>query len=262
MICVSVPICILVTITFVRLYILNQSSFSINNLLLFQKVPETPIWLMSKNRPEKAMKSLQWLRGCVSPEMVTEEYHSLREYSSKVESCEKCSNLSTKCNHSDTLKDKLKLFCTKRIIKPLILMMALQFFLQFCAVNSTRSYIIQILSAYKIQWNVNFAAVALSSFGFVGRLALLPILKAFGKRKIYLVSSVATCLCCFLLSKFHFFVSILSKIQINLLFKVQSDLVSFHRVGHLLKTPRMSLKLGIYQYLQNISTLIVMCRSD
>lgn len=160
---------------------------------------------MSKNRPEKAMKSLQWLRGCVSPETVTEEHHNLREYSLKLESCEKCAKLSTKCNHSDTFTDKLKLFGTKRIIKPLILMMALQFFLQFCAVNSTRSYIIQILSAYKIQWNVNFAAVALTSFGFFGRLALLPILKAFGKRKIYLVSSVATCLCGFLLSKFQFF---------------------------------------------------------
>lgn len=155
---------------------------------------------MSKDQPEKALKSLRWLRGCVSPETVIEEHQNLREYNTQLHICEKCSKQSTECSHSATFRDKFKQLGSKRIIKPFILVTLLQFFLQFCAVNSSRSYILQILNAYQIQWNVNFSAVVITSFGFVGRLALLPILKRVGKRKIYLTSSIATSLCCFGLS--------------------------------------------------------------
>lgn len=167
------------------------------------QIPETPIFLMSKDRPEKAMKSLQWLRGCVSPEDVKEEHQQLREYSIQSKTCEKCSKQSIECSHLDTFQDRFKQLSTKRVIKPFILVFAAQFFLQFCAVNSSRAYSIQILNAYNIQWNANLAAIVMSAFGFVGRLTLLPILKAFGKRKIYLFSSIATALCGFGLSWIH-----------------------------------------------------------
>lgn len=174
---VSVPICIFTAIFF---------------------MPETPIWLLSKNRQKNALKSLQWLRGCVTPETVHGEYQQLQQYSIVSNACVKCAKQTIKCEHKENFNDKLKQITRKRIIKPFILITTLQFFLQFCAINSWRPYMIQILNAYAVP--PNGWMVVLSLLGFAGRLTLLPILKAMGKRRIYLTSSVVTFLCCFGLS--------------------------------------------------------------
>ncbi|XP_055299314.1 facilitated trehalose transporter Tret1-like [Sitodiplosis mosellana] len=182
-ICISVPICIFTAVSF---------------------IPETPIWLLSKNRQKEAQKSLQWLRGCVTSEMVHEEYQQLQEYCIVSNSCVNCAKQTIKCEHTESLNDKLKQITRRRIIKPFILITSLQFFLQFCAINSWRPYMIQILKAYTVRWDGNMVTVVLSSLGFVGRLILLPILKTMGKRRIYLASSLVTFLCCFGLSAIGF----------------------------------------------------------
>lgn len=175
----SVPVCIFTAIFF---------------------MPETPIWLLSKNRQKDALKSLQWLRGCVTSETVQEEYQQLQKYSTVSSACVKCAKKTIKCDHKENFNDKLKQITRKRIIKPFILITTLQFFLQFCAINSWRPYMIQILNAFTVPWDGNMVTVVLSLLGFAGRLSLLPILKAMGKRRIYLTSSIVTFLCCFGLS--------------------------------------------------------------
>lgn len=182
LISVSVPICIFIAIFF---------------------APETPIWLLSKNCPKKALKSLQWLRGCVSPETVRDEYQNMTKYSIMSNTCGACAKQIIKCEHTDTWNDKRKQFTQKRIVKPFILITALQFFLQFCAINTWRPYMIQILNAYDIRWDAHFTTIIMSSIGFFGRLCLLPVLKALGKRRIYLFSSAVTVICCFGLSKYR-----------------------------------------------------------
>lgn len=183
LVCVSVPVCILITTFF---------------------SPETPIWLLSKNQHRNALKSLQCLRGCVTPETVHDEYQKLYNYSITSKTCAACTRqMINQCEHTETWSDKFKQLMRKRVIKPFILITALQFFLQFCAIVSWRPYIIQILNAYNIQWNAHLTTVIMSSMGFFGRLFLLPLLKTLGKRKIYLLSSVVTFICCFGLSKLY-----------------------------------------------------------
>lgn len=180
MICISLPICIFIAIFF---------------------APETPIWLLSKGKPRNALKALQWLRGCVKPETVHEEYKNLQNYSITSNACSQCSKKIIDCNHKENWKDKIKQISRRRIMKPLILIIMLQFFHQFCAISSWRPYMIQILNAFDIRWNANFTTVIMSSMGFFGRVFLLPILKTLGKRKIYLLSSILSFCCCFGLSK-------------------------------------------------------------
>lgn len=155
---------------------------------------------MSKNRHEKALKSLQWLRGWVSPEMVRDEYHHLKNYCMLSKACNKCTKQPMDCNHTESLEDKLKQLSRRRIFKPFILIMTLEFFTQFCGVMSWRPYIIQILKAYAIQMNPSLVTIIMSALGFTARLFLLLIIKVIGKRRIYLVSSLVTFLCCFGLS--------------------------------------------------------------
>lgn len=54
---------------------------------LFQ-LPETPIWLLSKERYNEALKNLQWLRGWVSPEAVEPELSQLKEISEASNACQ------------------------------------------------------------------------------------------------------------------------------------------------------------------------------
>lgn len=44
------------------------------------QIPESPIWLMSKGKYEKAMDAICWLRGWVKPSVVSAEYHDLMYY--------------------------------------------------------------------------------------------------------------------------------------------------------------------------------------
>lgn len=178
-------------------------------------MPETPIWLLSKNRHQKAIKSLQWLRGWVSAEMVRDEYENLCYYSISSNACSKCSKDPMKCDHAEVLEDKLKQLSRRRIFKPFILIVTLDFFTQFCGVMAWRPYIIQILNAYAIRMNPNFVAIIMSTLGFAARFSLLLIIKVVGKRRIYLASSIVTCLCCFGLSWSYFFLTPFLFVTIN-----------------------------------------------
>lgn len=156
--------------------------------------------MLSKNRNDQALKSLQWLRGWVAPELVQKEYQHLKKYSLLSKSCNKCAKQSFNCYHEVTLKDKMKQLSRRRILKPFILITTLEFFTQFCGVMSWRPYIIQILNAYAIELNPNITTIIMSALGFAARLCLLLVIKVVGKRRIYLTSSIVTCLCCFGLS--------------------------------------------------------------
>lgn len=47
---------------------------------LYTQTPESPIWLLSRNRPDEAKKSLAYLRGCVSTADVEDEFSELSIY--------------------------------------------------------------------------------------------------------------------------------------------------------------------------------------
>lgn len=74
---------------FVSYYILtlpslHQGLYTLYIILLqmhlFTQTPESPVWLLSRNRPEEAKKSLAYLRGCVSTADVEDEFSELSIY--------------------------------------------------------------------------------------------------------------------------------------------------------------------------------------
>lgn len=87
-------------------------------------------------------------------------------------------------------------------MKPLILALILQFFLQFSAIMAWRPYIIQILNAYAIRWNASYTAVVMSSMGLGAKICSMSLIKTMGKRRLYLAASTVTYICCFGLSQF------------------------------------------------------------
>ena len=85
-------------------------------LLLF--IPESPRWYF-KNNPEKARKSLEWLRGPNSPSINT-EIHEIEQ-------------TTVEQNQRQPFRE---LLLQKTVYKPLILSVALMFFQQFSGVNA------------------------------------------------------------------------------------------------------------------------------
>lgn len=88
------------------------------------QVPETPMWLLSKDRPDEALKSLQWLRGWVPAKNVEKEFAEMQRYNVYSSSCGSCQKTKSVCEHPPpTLLQKLNELTRKRNLKPFILLL-------------------------------------------------------------------------------------------------------------------------------------------
>lgn len=161
------------------------------------KVPESPMWLLSKDRSKDAEKSLQWLRGWTTPGTVRKEFTELQNYSEISNACASCARQSIKCIHPrPTFCDKLKELRRKRSLKPFILIVCLQFFVEFSGIMVWMPYIIQVLKAHGIPMQANVATVVLSGIGFFAHICLLLTVNIFGKRKICLGATAVVVFSC------------------------------------------------------------------
>lgn len=125
------------------------------------------MWLLSKNKIEKAEKSLQWLRGWVPKANVADEFQALQRYSERSKSCSKCVKQNQKCQHPPpNFIEKMSEFQRKRTLKPFLIVMLLFFLSQFTGISPMRPYIVQILKAYKTPLSADRANVTAIEYSF------------------------------------------------------------------------------------------------
>lgn len=164
-------------------------------------MPESPSWLLAKDRPDDAQKSLRWLRGWVSPQTVNDEFTKLQNYSIVSRSCVACTKKSIKCQHpKPTFCDKIKEIKRKRTLKPFLLVTCLHFFFEFCGIIIWQPYIIQVIKAFGIPLNANLTTVISAGLGISASAFLISTVKTLGRRKLYLTSISIVTLCSFGLS--------------------------------------------------------------
>lgn len=171
-----------------------------NGFVMFQ-VPESPHWLLSKDRVRDAQKSLQWLRGWVSPQTVHKEFTELQNYSNTSNACASCTKESIRCYHSKpTFFDKIRALKERRNVRPLILVFSLQILANFSGSSVWEPYIIQVLNALGSPIKPSLASILISWVGILGCLFLLLVVKKFGRRKTFLITIIILVICCFGLS--------------------------------------------------------------
>lgn len=165
-------------------------------------MPESPKWLLSKGREIEAQKSLQWLRGWVSSQSVHDEYTKLQSQSKLSYSCVSCAKQSIDCNHpKPTIWDKIKELKRKRTLKPLILVLSLNFFMEFCITIVSRPYIIQVIKAFGMPLDANKTLSIISVTGILSNFCYIFGVHFVGKRRFYLWSTAVVVLCSFALSE-------------------------------------------------------------
>lgn len=187
MICCSVPICTAVAICF---------------------VPETPYWLLAKNKKEEALKSLMWLRGWVpTPKYVEAEYNEIVRYSEESNRCVACHKNDSKCTHPPaSAKELIRELYRKRTLKPFFLVIMMFTFAQFSGLASMRPYFVQIFQAYSIPYDASWATVVIGIMGFFANIVCVCIIRPLGKRKVALLSMAGTCLSITSLAVYSYFV--------------------------------------------------------
>lgn len=169
------------------------------------QIPETPQWLLSKNRAADAEKSLRWLRGWVLAETVVQEFNEMQRHIQRSKSCNACIKQDLQCSHPHpTLREKLAELIRKRTLKPFAIILSLAFLAQFSGVLATRPYLIQIFKAYQIPISTDDAVVVTSIVDNLATMTFMSLIRFTGKRRLYLIMLMGNFLTSFVISYYGF----------------------------------------------------------
>lgn len=135
--------------------------------------------------------------------MVNDEFTDLKNHNTISTACTLCMDHSAPCQHSKMSKfcDRINELKQAHILKPFILVTALNFFLEFNIIYVWRSYIVQVVNAFGIPLDANFTVTIFSSISLVSTCCFLFIVRVFGKRRLFLFSGTMSVLCTIALSK-------------------------------------------------------------
>lgn len=150
------------------------------------------------------MKALQWLRGWVPPQNISDEFKHMQRYNEKCNACSACEKQKRSCYHlTPTFFEKIKKIFRTRTIKPIVLITILYILMEFCGMFAMRPYIVQILNTYSVPIQSNLVTLYLGLLGLIANICLVFTVKFLGKRCIYLISMAGNVLCCIGLSEYN-----------------------------------------------------------
>lgn len=180
-----------------RNLVLVNAVIPVLSFILLFFVPETPIWLMMKNRPQEAAESLAWLRGWTTPEKVEREFLELW---TKIEVENK------QQNEPKTLFDLISFLGKKEIYTPMGLVVFTYIVSQFSGTHTLTTYAVPIFNSLNSPIDGYYATIILGFMQLLGCLFSMFLIKILGKRVLTLVSLVGICLT-FLIVAVHAYIN-------------------------------------------------------
>lgn len=156
-------------------------------LLLLSLIPESPLWLLGKNRDEEAKKSLAWLRGWTQIENIQDEFVEL---TLKIQE-----SIPKDLDKSKTFLDRFKFIGKKEVYWPLCLVSFAFFVSHFNGTTSFITYSVLIFGALKAPINEYYATVIMGTVQLLGCVVSVSIVTFLGRRKLNFISIVGSALC-------------------------------------------------------------------
>lgn len=165
--------------------------------------------MLTKNRPNEALKSLQWLRGWVKPCVVEEEFCELQRY--------KVLSQSRNVQSHPKLCNKIRDILRKRTLIPFILISVQYMISVITGISPYRPYLVQVLYYYESPIDPNSAVSFIGWAGTLANISILFTLRAFGKRVIYLLSSAIMNITCLALALYGYLLLPNDKISFDII---------------------------------------------
>lgn len=159
-------------------------------------IPETPMWLLSKNRTAEAEKALCYLRGWVSKENVAVEFKAMQHYSKRARFCHSCIKQNLKCTHPPPTKtERISELMHQHTLRPFFIVISLAFIGIFSGIFAMTPFIVQIFKAYDSPIPPDQAAAIQGSVCSIANITFMCLVKFTGKRKLYLTMLTGVLLC-------------------------------------------------------------------
>lgn len=175
-------------------YDLNVFTFSIICGVLplvfavaFVFMPESPLYLISKDRSEDAIKSLKWLRG---------EHYDFSDELNELQS-----------QHDADKNNKISIIAAlkrRATVKALVIIVGLMFFLQLSGINIVIFYTGFIFDAAHIDIKTELAIILIGIVQVVATFIASMIVDKTGRRVLLLISISVMALCKILLGVYFF----------------------------------------------------------
>ncbi|XP_065212664.1 facilitated trehalose transporter Tret1-like isoform X2 [Planococcus citri] len=166
-------------------------------------IPESPVWLLSKNRTTQAIKSLCWLRGFTSSSSVRDEINQMLQYiqgkNSESDTSSLDENGNKKCRVFGKIEDILVLLSDKSVFRPFILLDFIFFFCTICSMIPVKPYLVYVIkkvgTPFEPQWALVYIGINTISGAFLNML----IVRMFGKRRLLISSMIISTILQFLI---------------------------------------------------------------
>ncbi|XP_015365255.1 PREDICTED: facilitated trehalose transporter Tret1-2 homolog [Diuraphis noxia] len=161
------------------------------NMIALSLTPDSPMWLLSRGKMEKARKVLTKLRGYVSEEKCAKEFQEMVQYVS----------LSTKLEEAKQKPSALGSFSHPGLWSPLKLMLIYIFFSNVMSGVPYAPYLIHVFSSFKTQVEPAWVMSAYPGFSIIGNVLTILLVHRLGKRCLVL-STITVCSISYLLIGF------------------------------------------------------------
>ncbi|CAH0381577.1 unnamed protein product [Bemisia tabaci] len=181
---------------------LISSAVPVITIIFMTQIPESPTWLIMKDRLKDAQKSLSWLRGWVEPEEVQEEFQELLSYTkispppyqaNDIE-IEKYELVRTDENGREVAKEKesyleakFRELTDKKLLRPLRMVFIVFVFCYASSLIAMRPYMVGVFNEFGFPMDSKLILILTSAFFFVGSILNVVLLRRLGKRRLTLL---------------------------------------------------------------------------
>lgn len=170
-------------------------------ILLLFFVPESPHWLILKNRDEEAKKSLMWLRGWHKTfDGVKQEFDELHKSLTAPESS----------TGQEKDESALKAFKRRTFILPYFICSLAFLIGHFSGMTTLQTYAVPIFAQLKAPVDKYFATMLLGIVELIGTCLCVMLVRFVGKRKLTFVSLIGCSFCFFSTALYAIFIDKIS----------------------------------------------------